>query len=709
MIKVIKRDCSEVEFDRVKIENAILQAMKNGSGRVDGEIAENISKAIRLHLGYEQKTEVSIYEIEQMVFDCLCNEGHQDTARAYEGYRAIRELQRLENTIDGKVTGLVDGSNKETLTENANKRGELISTQAQLIYEEVSKDIALRKYYPPHIVMAHKEGVLHQHDLGHALTKNTNCNLINLKDMFEKGTVINGKLIETPNSLRTASNIATQIIAQIASNQHGGTTISIAHLSPYLRKSKEKLIQKYINRGFSDSDIDTYVKEDLYQEVVDSIQTINYQINTLQTSAGQAPFMSLVLFVGEEEGYEEETAMLIEEMLKQRITSIKNEIGVPVTYEFPKLLYVMSENNAYAGSEYFYLTELSAKCIAKRMMPDVLSEKNIRKMYKGQFVPPMGCRSFYTPFLQEDGTYLTYGGLNMGVCSINLADVGLTANKDFDKFWDILDSRLEMCYEAQRIRYKNCCELTSDSSPVHFQYGATCRLPKHTSIKSILDNGRATISLGYAGLYECVMAMLGVSHTSKDGKDFALKVMKYLNDKTAEWKQRDGLGWGVYGAPIEATTEKFALACRRRHGIIKGITDKYYVTNSYHVTPSEPIDAFEKLKFEAEFQQLSLGGAVSYIETCDLTKNPQAIITVMQYIYEHLQYAELNSKSDYCMECGYDGEILLEDETLDWYCPQCGNKDLLKMNIVRRVCGYLSSSIQNHGRKSDIKDRYIHL
>lgn len=551
-------------------------------------------------------------------------------------------------------------------------------------------------------------------DLGHFITKSPNCCLINLKDMFKNGTVINGKMIETPNSIRTACTIATQIIAQIASGQHGGQTISLAHLSPYVRKSKEKIKQRTINKfnelgiKCSQEQLEEIVKKDLSLEVKDSIQTLQYQINTLQTSNGQSPFLSILLYILEEPEYVEETVMLIKEVLEQRHLGMKNEKGAYVSPAFPKLLYVLDENNIHEDSEYFWLSQLAAKCVAKRMMPDFLSAKKLRENYEGLIIPPMGCRSFLSPYKNEKGEYQLYGRFNMGVTTINLADAGLAADKDLDKFYEILEERLEMCYEAQMIRYERLKTLNSDASPIHWNYGGMARLPKHSSIAPLLEGGRTSISLGYAGIYECVMALIGESNTTEKGSQLALDIMKTLDAKVKEWKAKTGLGWGLYGTPQESTTEKFAKACRRHYGKIEGITDRDFITNSYHVFVGEEIDAFDKLKFESTYQNLSLGGAVSYIEVANMTKNTEAIMKVMQFMYDNIQYAEINTKSDNCMKCGFDGEILLDDNC-EWYCPNCGNRDKEEMTVVRRTCGYLGENFWNKGRTQDIKNRVLHL
>lgn len=720
---VIKRNGTEAVFDKTKIKKAILKAMKYGSGIIKENIAESIANEIENELAEN----ATIQEIETLVYTKLIAKKQKLTAKAYEGYRAVREYQRSKNTIDNKVLGLIDGTNKSSLEENSNKNEDLISTQRDLVAEEVSKDIALRMMLPPHLAQAHNDGIIHIHDLGHYLNKSFNCCLVNLKDMLENGTVINGKMIEKPHSFRTACTIATQIIAQVASGQFGGQTISIAHLAPFVRISEERIRKEVENEidiieegyyetpyndRFNDK-LESIVRKRLAKEIRDGIQTFQYQINTLQTSNGQSPFLSVFMYINEYLEYEKETAMLIEEMIKQRIQGMKNEVGVWITPAFPKLLYVTDENNIYEGSKYFYITELAAQCVAKRMMPDFISAKHMKQNYEGNVFGCMGCRAWLSPYRGDinniEGVYKWYGRFNMGLTSINLADCGLSAEGDIEQFWKIFDDRLELCYESLMLRYEKLKNVTSDSSPIHWQHGAIARLPKHTPIYQLLQNGYATITLGYIGVYECVMSLIGKSHTTEDGEKLALEIVKYMKQKTIEWKERSGgLGFALYGTPSESLTDKFAKATCSRYGTVDGHKARNFLTNSYHVFVEEKIDAFSKLKFESQFHPISSGGCISYIEMSNMCHNIPALISLIQYMYENIQYAEMNTKSDYCHSCGYDGEILIDDN-LEWYCPNCNNRDKSKMNVVRRTCGYLGENFWNEGRTEEIKNRYVHL
>lgn len=720
---VIKRNGTKAVFDKDKIKKAILKAMKYGSGIIKENIAESIADEIENEL----TDNTTIQEIETMVYTKLIAKKQKLTAKAYEGYRAVREYQRSKNTIDNKVLGLIDGTNKSSLEENSNKNEDLVSTQRDLVAEEVSKDIALRMMLPPHLAQAHNDGIIHIHDLGHYLNKSFNCCLVNLKDMLENGTVINGKMIEKPHSFRTACTIATQIIAQVASGQFGGQTISIAHLAPFVRISEERIRKEvedeidiietgYFETPYNDSfdeKIETVVKKRLAKEIRDGVQTFQYQINTLQTSNGQSPFLSVFMYINEYPEYEKETAMLIEEMIKQRIQGMKNEVGVWITPAFPKLLYVTDENNIHEDSKYFYITELAAQCVAKRMMPDFISAKHMKQNYEGNVFGCMGCRAWLSTYKGDinntEGLYKWYGRFNMGLTSINLADCGLSAEGDIDQFWKIFDDRLELCYESLMLRYEKLKNVTSDSSPIHWQHGAIARLPKHTPIYPLLQNGYATITLGYIGVYECVMSLIGKSHTTEAGEKLALEIVKYMKKKTIEWKERSGgLGFALYGTPSESLTDKFAKATCSRYGTVDGHKARNFLTNSYHVFVEEKIDAFSKLKFESQFHPISSGGCISYIEMSNMCHNIPALISLIQYMYENIQYAEMNTKSDYCHSCGYDGEILIDDN-LEWYCPNCNNTDKSKMNVVRRTCGYLGENFWNEGRTEEIKNRYVHL
>ena len=713
---VVKRNGQIVPFDKEKISTAILKAMRYGSGVEKEKIANDIANEIESEL--QDVNEVPISEIENLVYNKLISKKQRVTAKAYEDYRAVREYQRQHNTIDNKVLGIIDGTNKASLSENSNKNEALISTCRDLVAEEVSKDISLRMMLPPHIAQAHQEGIIHIHDLGHYLNHSFNCCLVNLFDMLVNGTVINGKMIEKPHSFRTACTIATQIIAQVASGQFGGQTITLSHLAPFVRISEERIRKEVEDEwsGYVGSEIENrineIVKKRLAKEVRDGVQTFQYQINTLQTSNGQSPFLSVFMYIAENPEYEKETAMIIEEFIRQRIQGMKNEVGVWITPAFPKLLYVLDENNIHEDSEYWYITELAAECVSKRMMPDFISAKHMRQNYEGNVFGCMGCRAWLSPYKgsvnNEEGAYKWYGRFNMGLTSINLADCGMSAQGDIDEFWNIFEERLELCFESLMLRYEKLKNVTSDASPIHWQHGAIARLPKHAPIFPLLQEGYSTITLGYIGVYECVKSLLGVSHTTPDGEKLALEIVKYMKKKVVDWKKRTGLGFALYGTPSESLTEKFANATIKRWGTVDGEEARCFLTNSYHVFVEEEIDAFEKLKFESQFHPISSGGCISYIEAVNLTNNIPAVLSVIKYIYDNIQYAEINTKSDYCHVCGYDGEIMI-DENLDWYCPNCGNRDKSKMNVVRRTCGYLGENFWNRGRTEEIKNRYVHL
>ena len=722
-MNVIKRNETIVAFDKQKIIMAITKAMQS-NGKVNKKVINDIADEIEF--GLKDKELIPICKIELLVYQKLIEKNEALTAKAYEDYRAVREYQRKHNTIDNKVLGIINGTNKEILNENSNKNETLVSTSRDLVAEEVSKDIALRMMFPPHIAQAHQEGIIHIHDLGHYLNKSFNCCLVNLDDMLQNGTVINGKLVEKPHSFRTACTIATQIIAQVASGQFGGQTVSVSHLAPFVRISAERIraevedefaeLKEYDSyseyQSLLNEQIEETINKRLAKEVSDGVQTFQYQINTLQTSNGQSPFLSVFMYISERPEYEKETAMIIEEMIKQRIQGMKNEKGVWITPAFPKLLYVLDENNITENSEYWYLTNLAAKCVSKRMMPDFISAKHMRQNYEGNVFGCMGCRAWLSPYKgginNEEGHYKWYGRFNMGLTSINLADCGMSAKGNINDFWEIFEERLELCFESLMLRYHKLENVTSDASPIHWQYGAIARLPKHAPIKPLLQNGYATISLGYIGVYECVKSLIGKSHTTPEGEKLALKIVQYMKDKVLEWKQRTGLGFALYGTPSESLTEKFANATVRRWGTVDGEEKRGFLTNSYHVFVEEPINAFDKLKFESQFHPISSGGCISYIEAVNLTNNIPAVLSVIKFIYNNIQYAEINTKSDYCHECGYTGEIMI-DENLDWYCPNCGNRDKSKMNVVRRTCGYLGENFWNKGRTEEIKNRYVHL
>lgn len=718
--KVIKRNGDTVDFNAEKITNAISKAMIAGIGRINSSIIEKIVNEI-----VEETKDVdvvNISQIEEMVYNKLIKYKQKNVARIYEGYRSVREYQRQVNTIDQKVIGIVKG-NDENIKDNSNKNPVLISTMRDLVAEEVSKDITLRTLLPADIAQAHQEGLIYVHDMGHYLNPSFNCCLVNLEDMLQNGTVINNKLITKPHTFRTAATIATQIIAQVASGQFGGQTITLSHLAPFVRDSETK-IKKNVYDEFltivghepeTDEEIarvNSVIDKRLHDEITDGIQTFQYQINTLQTSNGQAPFLSVFMWVKENPEYEKETAMLIEEMLRQRIKGMQNEVGAWITPAFPKLLYVTDECNIREDSQYYYLTELAAECVAKRMMPDFLSAKILRQNYEGNVFGPMGCRAFLSPYKgginNIEGQYKFYGRFNMGLTSINLADAGLSAQGDIDAFWEILDERLELCHRSLILRYEKLKDVTSDVSPIHWQHGALARLPKHAPIYPLLQDGYATISLGYIGVYECVKALIGKSHTTPEGEKLAVEIVQHLKDSVLKWKKESGLGYALYGTPSESLTDRFARLTRKRWGVIEGITDRLFLTNSYHVFVEEPINAYDKLKFESQFHAISSGGAISYIETPNMSKNIPAIIDLIKYMYENVQYAEFNTKLDYCQVCNYEGEMLCDDN-LQWYCPNCGNRDTDRMNIVRRTCGYLGENLWNEGRTDEIRNRVMHL
>ena len=648
-------------------------------------------------------------------------------AKHYITYRYTRELVRRSNTTDQSIKELIDGGSEYWNTENSHKDAKVVTTQRDYLAGITSADITSRFLLPEDIVEAHEAGIIHFHDADYyAQNALHNCDLINLDDMLQNGTNMNGVMIEKPHRFLTAMSIATQLITAVTSSQYGGATITLTHLAPFVRLSREYYEKRYKKRKLTKEQIDQFVEEDLRKEITDGVQTFQYQVNSLTNTNGQIPFLSVNMYLGETEEYKEELAMIIEEFLKQRIEGMKNEKGVWITPAFPKLLYVLEEDNIKPKSKYYYLTKLAAKCTAKRMVPDYISEKVMKELKinsngEGDCYPCMGCRSFLTPdrsislgnlakaknYVPNKGKY--YGRFNQGVVTLNLVDVALSSDKDMDSFWKILDERLEVCHRALQCRHKRLSRVTSDVAPILWQHGALARLEKGESIHELLHHGYSTISLGYAGLYECVKYMTGHSHTDNgEGKEFGLQVMQKLNDACKEWKEAEDIDYSVYGTPIESTTYKFAKCLRDRFGVIKGITDRDYITNSYHVPVFEEIDAFTKLSLESEFQKLSPGGAISYIETADLQGNLDSVMEVIKFIYDNIMYAELNTKSDYCQECGYDGEILI-DENLEWYCPNCGNRDQTKMNVARRTCGYIGNNYWNKGRTQEIKERVIHL
>ena len=721
---VIKRNGEEVYFDLTKIINAI-KAANNEVDRIHQmneyqimAIADNVADQVQ-----ESTHAVHVEDIQDMVERGIMEMRGYEVAQKYVRYRFKRELTRKSNTTDNGILSLIENINEEVNQENSNKNPVINSTQRDYMAGEVSKDLSKRILLPEEIVNAHEAGIIHFHDSDYFAQKEHNCDLINLEDMLQNGTVISETMIEKPHSFFTACNVTTQIVAQVASNQYGGQSFSLAHLAPFVDVSRKKIRKNVIaereecGESMDEQIIDKVTERRLRDEVKSGIQTIQYQLITLMTCNGQAPFVTMFMYLDEvEEGQtRDDLAMIIEEVLKQRMQGVKNEKGVWITPAFPKLIYVLDEDNITEDSKYWYLTELSAQCTAKRMVPDYISAKIMKQLKKGNVYTCMGCRSFLTVEESQknpDCSYKFYGRFNQGVVTINLVDVACSSEGDMDRFWKILDDRLELCHRALRCRHERLLGTVSDVAPILWQHGALARLKKGETIDKLLYNGYSTISLGYAGLYEMCMRMLGKSHTDPEGRVFALKVMQRLNDKCAEWKAAENISYSVYGTPMESTTYKFAKCLQKRFGIIKGVTDKNYITNSYHVHVSEEINAFDKLEFEADFQKLSPGGAISYIEVPDMQQNIPAVLSVMQFIYDHIMYAELNTKSDYCEVCGYDGEILIkEDECgkLIWECPNCGNQDQDKMSVARRTCGYIGTQFWNQGRTQEIKDRVLHL
>ena len=721
---VIKRNGEEVAFDLEKIINAIKGANKDVDKlhRMNEyqimAVADNVAKKIE-----ESTHAVNVEDIQDMVETGIMELRGYEVAQKYVRYRYKRELMRKTNTTDNGILALLEHMNEEVNQENSNKNPVINSTQRDYMAGEVSKDLSRRVLLPEEVVRAHEAGIIHFHDSDYFAQKEHNCDLINLQDMLQNGTVISETMIEKPHSFFTACNVTTQIVAQVASNQYGGQSFTLAHLAPFVDISRKKIRRNVIaereecGEALDETIINKVTERRLREEVKSGIQTIQYQLITLMTCNGQAPFVTMFMYLDEvEEGRtRDDLAMIIEEVMIQRMQGVKNEKGVWITPAFPKLIYVLDEDNITEDSKYWYLTELAAKCTAKRMVPDYISAKIMKELKKGEVYPCMGCRSFLTvedSQMLPNGKHKFYGRFNQGVVTINLVDVACSAEGDMDRFWQILDERLELCHRALRCRHERLLGTISDVAPILWQYGALARLKKGETIDKLLYGGYSTISLGYAGLYEMCMRMLGKTHTDPEARPFAMAVMQRLNDKCAQWKAAENISYSVYGTPMESTTYKFAKCLQKRFGIIKGVTDKNYITNSYHVHVSEPINAFDKLEFEAEFQKLSPGGAISYIEVPDMQQNIPAVLSVMQFIYEHIMYAELNTKSDYCEICGYDGEIQIkEDESgkLIWECPNCGNRDQDKMSVARRTCGYIGTQFWNQGRTQEIKDRVLHL
>ena len=717
---VIKRNGTEVDFDITKIIAAITKANDSveESARMTPMQIRRIADFVELQC-LKMNRAPSVEEIQDLVEYQIMAHGAFEVAKSYITYRYTRSLVRKSNTTDEKILSLIECCNEEAKQENSNKNPVVNSTQRDYMAGEVSRDLSERLLLPPDIVEAHREGIIHFHDTDYYAQHMHNCDLVNLEDMLQNGTVITGTLIERPHSFSTACNIATQIIAQVASNQYGGQSISLAHLAPFVDVSRKK-IRKIVEQEMEvigvdpgQEKIDQLVEARLRDEVRKGVQTIQYQVLTLLTTNGQAPFVTVFMYLGEAKNDQErrDLALIIEETLEQRYQGVKNEDGVWITPAFPKLIYVLEEDNIHEDSPYWYLTKLAAKCTAKRMVPDYISEKKMKEYKEGNCFPVMGCRSNLSPWKDENGNYKFYGRFNQGVVTLNLVDVALSSGGDLDKFWKIFDERLDLCYRALMCRHNRLKGTLSDVAPILWQYGACARLKKGETIDKLLVGGYSTISLGYAGLYECVKYMTGKSHTDPSATPFALRVMEHMNEACSRWKAETSIGFGIYGTPLESTTYKFAKCLQRRFGIIEGITDKGYITNSYHVHVTEEINAFDKLKFEAKFQHLSTGGAISYVEVPDMQNNLEAVLQVMKFIYDNIMYAELNTKSDYCQVCGWDGEIQIVEENgkLIWKCPKCGNTDQDKMNVARRTCGYIGTQFWNQGRTQEIRDRVMHL
>ncbi|MDE6373311.1 MAG: anaerobic ribonucleoside-triphosphate reductase [Clostridia bacterium] len=708
-MKVIKRDGSTVDFDKSKIIKAIGKA--NDAVDPEDRITQKQIEEIVDEIAHRRRTRLLVEDIQDMVEEKLMERQKFGLMKAYILYRYERALVRKANTTDDSILSLIKNTNKDVMEENSNKNARTASTQRDLIAGEVSKDLTSRLLLPEYISKAHKEGAIHFHDADYFIQPIFNCCLVNIKDMLENGTVMNGKMIESPKSFQVACTIVTQIIASVASSQYGGQSVNVSHLGKYLRRTKEKYMRECteeFGESLSEADKERVVNMRLQDELKAGVQTIQYQINTLMTTNGQSPFVTLFLFLDDKDEYIEENAMIIEEILKQRYQGIKNEVGVYVTPAFPKLIYVLDENNCLKGGKYDYLTRLAVKCSSKRLYPDYISAKKMRENYEGNVFSPMGCRSFLSPWKDEEGNYKFEGRFNQGVVSINLPQCGILAKGDEAKFWDILEERLQLCYDALMCRHNALMGTLSDVSPVHWQYGAIARLGKGEKIDKYLMDGYSTISLGYIGLYEVTKLVKGVSHTTAEGQKFALEVMRTLREHCEKWKKETGLGFGLYGTPAESLCYRFARIDKELFGTIKDVTDKGYYTNSYHVDVRENIDAFSKFTFESQFQQISSGGAISYIEIPNMKQNLDAMEDVVKYIYDNIQYAEFNTKSDYCHVCGFDGEIVINADN-EWECPVCHNKDQRKMNVTRRTCGYLGENFWNVGKTKEIKSRVLHL
>ena len=719
-MKIIKRNGAEEVFDIKKIVVAVTKADASSENRslTDSQI-EDIAEFVEFKCNKLNRA-VSVEEIQDMVENQIMATGAFDLARRYVRYRFKRSLVRKANTTDNRILSLIECNNEDVKQENSNKNPAVNSVQRDYMAGEVSRDLTQRMLLPEDIVEADKAGIIHFHDSDYYAQHMHNCDLVNLEDMLQNGTVISGTMIEKPHSFSTACNIATQIIAQVASNQYGGQSISLAHLAPFVQVSRDKIRaevlgeMKLVGIEYPKDVLDEIVERRLKKEITKGVQTIEYQVITLMTTNGQAPFLTVFMYLNEakNEAEKKDLAMIIEETLKQRWQGVKNEAGVWVTPAFPKLIYVLEEDNIDEGTPYYYLTELAAKCTAKRLVPDYISEKKMKELKEGNCFPVMGCRSALSPWKDENGNYKFYGRFNQGVVTINLVDVALSSGGDMEKFWKIFDERLDLCYRALMCRHNRLKGTLSDAAPILWQYGALARLKKGETIDKLLYGGYSTISLGYAGLYECVKYMTGKSHTDPEATPFALDVMKHMNEACDKWKAETNIGFSIYGSPIESTTYKFAKCLQKRFGIVPGVTDKSYITNSYHVHVCEEIDAFEKLKFESQFQALSTGGAISYVEVPNMQDNIPAVLQVIRFIYDNIMYAELNTKSDYCQACGYDGEIQIvttEDGKLEWECPHCGNRNQDTLNVARRTCGYIGTQFWNQGRTQEIKERVLHL
>ena len=720
-MKIVKRSGEEQEFDIEKIRSAVAKANQTVPFK-NALTAQQINAIADHAAGICEALDrsLSVEEIQDIVETRIMQEGAFEVAKKYITYRYTRSLVRQANTTDNKILTLIECNNEEVKQENSNKNPTINSVQRDYMAGEVSKDISTRLLLPEDVIDAHEKGIIHFHDMDYYAQHMHNCDLVNLEDMLQNGTVISGTMIEKPHSFSTACNIATQIIAQVASNQYGGQSISLTHLAPFVQISREAIRKSTLEEfnmvkvAVSEDDLNAIVEKRLHNEIARGVQTIQYQVVTLMTTNGQAPFVTVFMYLNEAKNEREkkDLAIIIEEVLKQRYVGVKNEAGVYITPAFPKLIYVLEEDNITPGTEYYYLTELAAKCTARRLVPDYISEKKMKELKEGNCFPVMGCRSALSPWRDANGNYKFYGRFNQGVVTINLVDIALSSEKDMDRFWKIFDERLALCYKALMCRHNRLKGTLSDAAPILWQYGAIARLKKGEVIDPLLYNGYSTISLGYAGLCECVYYLTGKSHTDPEATPLALKIMKHMNAACERWKKETTIGFGIYGTPLESTTYKFAKCLQKRFGVVAGVTDKNYITNSYHVHVTEKIDAFSKLSFESQFQSLSTGGAISYVEVPNMQNNLEAVLQVIRFIYNNIMYAELNTKSDYCQECGFDGEIqIVKDDSgkLIWRCPKCGNTDQSRMNVARRTCGYIGSQFWNQGRTQEIRDRVLHL